>query len=550
MKKLSFLIVILLLFSSALFAQVGINTDGSQPDSSAGLDVKFTDKGVLIPRITFEQRNAIGSPAEGLMIFCTDCGSNGALSIYSNGAWRTFSPCNSIAPIAGTHVALPTQITWNWGESPGATGYKWNAINNYSTATDIGLITTKTETGLSCNTSYTRYLWAYSGCGTSNPTTLVQLTQSFPSPPVVGTHIPSAAQIIWNWDTTNGATGYKWNTTNNYSTATDIGLVISKTEIGLACNAPYTRYLWAYNDCGNSASSILSQTTLSNPDPPAEGGHVPALNMIVWQWNAVPGATGYKWNNINDYNTATDMAAATAKTETGLTCNTPYTRYVWAYNECGYSIPVTLTQSTLACWICGDPFIINHVTGVVAPVDKTVTYGTVTNIPGEPSKCWITSNLGSDHQANAVNDATEASAGWYWQFNRKQGYKHDGTNRTPNTTWISSINENSDWLPANDPCALELTSGWRIPTYSEWNNVIVVGNWTNWNGPWNSDLKLHAAGYLYSDGLLFNRGSLGSYWSGSQSGAIYGWNLGFGGGYGGIYGNNKAFGFSLRCVRD
>ena len=76
---------------------------------------------------------------------------------------------------------------------------------------------------------------------------------------------------------------------------------------------------------------------------------------------------------------------------------------------------------------------INHVEGVVAPVTKTTTYGTVTNIPGELTKCWITSNLGSDQQATAVNDATEASAGWYWQFNRKQGYKHDGSTRTPNT---------------------------------------------------------------------------------------------------------------------
>ena len=115
---------------------------------------------------------------------------------------------------------------------------------------------------------------------------------------------------------------------------------------------------------------------------------------------------------------------------------------------------------------------INHVaSGGVAPVDKTVTYGTVTNIPGETSKCWITSNLGADHQATAVNDATEASAGWYWQFNRMQGYKHDGTTRTPNTTWITSINENLDWQAANDPCALELGNGWRIPTYTEWTNV-------------------------------------------------------------------------------
>ena len=139
--------------------------------------------------------------------------------------------------------------------------------------------------------------------------------------------------------------------------------------------------------------------------------------------------------------------------------------------------------------------MVNHVAGTVAPVSKTVTYGTVTNIPGATTKCWITSNLGADHQATAVSDATEASAGWYWQFNRKQGYKHDGTTRTPNTAWITSINESSDWITANDPCTSELGSGWRLPTSTEWSNVDASGSWMDWFIPWISGLKLHAAGY-------------------------------------------------------
>ena len=72
----------------------------------------------------------------------------------------------------------------------------------------------------------------------------------------------------------------------------------------------------------------------------------------------------------------------------------------------------------------------------------------------------------------------------------------------------TSINENSDWLAANDPCALELGSGWRLPTSTEWTNVDASGGWTDWNGPWNSALKMHAAGYLLvSDGSLDYRGS-------------------------------------------
>jgi len=200
---------------------------------------------------------------------------------------------------------------------------------------------------------------------------------------------------------------------------------------------------------------------------------------------------------------------------------------------------------------CGLDITINHLAGAVAPVNKTVTYGTVTGIPGELTKCWITRNLGASQQATVVSDATEASAGWYWQFNLKQGYKHDGTIRTPNTTWISSISENSDWTTANDPCAIELDTGWRIPTSTEWTNVNASGNWTNWNGPYGSALKLHAAGYLlYSGGSLSNRGSGGYYWNSTQGNATYGWDLAFN--IGGSYlGNDlKAFGFSVRCLHD
>ncbi|MEI7981959.1 MAG: FISUMP domain-containing protein, partial [Bacteroidota bacterium] len=169
------------------------------------------------------------------------------------------------------------------------------------------------------------------------------------------------------------------------------------------------------------------------------------------------------------------------------------------------------------------------------------------------SKCWITSNLGADHQATFRSDATEASAGWYWQFNRKQGYKvTDDGNRTPNSTWITNINENSDWIAVNDPCSLELGNGWRIPVFSELNNIKTIGNWTNWDGPWTSGLKMHGAGYLdFSSGALTSRGSNGSYWSSSQGNDPNGGNMNFTSGYINVSGiNNKAYGISLRCIRD
>ena len=61
-----------LVFSSNVISQrVGINTDGSTPDASALLDVKG-DKGILIPRMTSTQRDAITAPATGLLVYQTD----------------------------------------------------------------------------------------------------------------------------------------------------------------------------------------------------------------------------------------------------------------------------------------------------------------------------------------------------------------------------------------------------------------------------------------------------------------------------------------------
>jgi uncharacterized protein (TIGR02145 family) len=210
------------------------------------------------------------------------------------------------------------------------------------------------------------------------------------------------------------------------------------------------------------------------------------------------------------------------------------------------------TLSPGPAFACGLSITVNHlVAGGVAPINKTVTYATVTNIPGALTKCWITSNLGADHQATSAIDDTEPSAGWHWQFNRKQGFKHDGTTRTPNTAWLSSIVENSDWTAANDPCALELGNGWRLPTSIEWTNVDASGGWANRTDAFNSALKLHAAGYLYqSTGPWINQGLTGHYWSSKQSGTSLGLYLYFHGGDSSVATDSKAAGFSVRCIKD
>lgn len=83
-------ILLLVLVCSTLFvsqAQVAINTDGSDPNSSAMLDIKSDTSGLLIPRMTMGQRNVIGNPATGLMIFQTD--NTPGYYFFDGTSWKT-----------------------------------------------------------------------------------------------------------------------------------------------------------------------------------------------------------------------------------------------------------------------------------------------------------------------------------------------------------------------------------------------------------------------------------------------------------------------------
>jgi Protein of unknown function (DUF1566) len=104
MKKLFFFIALLLLFSSVLFAQIGINTDNSLPDNSAMLDVKSNSKGMLIPRLTQSQISAITTPANGLQVFCT---TDSKIYVYVTSAniWK------EVLYGSGTIATFPTITT-------------------------------------------------------------------------------------------------------------------------------------------------------------------------------------------------------------------------------------------------------------------------------------------------------------------------------------------------------------------------------------------------------------------------------------------------------
>lgn len=99
--KLLFL-AITLIASYTLTAQFAINTDGSNANGSAILDVKSTEKGFLPPRMTGAERIAINTPVAGLVIWCTNCGPNGELQVFNGSSWTNM--------IGGTAASTPPVI--------------------------------------------------------------------------------------------------------------------------------------------------------------------------------------------------------------------------------------------------------------------------------------------------------------------------------------------------------------------------------------------------------------------------------------------------------
>jgi uncharacterized protein (TIGR02145 family) len=96
---IGYVFTLMLFCASARSQSVGINDTGASPDSSAILDVSSTTKGFLPPRMTTAERDAIVSPADGLLIFNT---TTGCLNFSNNTNWHTL--CGVIGP--GTIASL------------------------------------------------------------------------------------------------------------------------------------------------------------------------------------------------------------------------------------------------------------------------------------------------------------------------------------------------------------------------------------------------------------------------------------------------------------
>ena len=123
--------------NSLLAQNIGINPTGAAPDNSAGLDVNFTNKGLLIPRVALTSaldNVTIPSPANSLLVYNTGTGGLTPAGYYYNAGtpgtpnWVQLLP--STAALSGSGVATRVAF-WTGATTLGSNAnLYWDNVNS------------------------------------------------------------------------------------------------------------------------------------------------------------------------------------------------------------------------------------------------------------------------------------------------------------------------------------------------------------------------------------------------------------------------------------
>jgi hypothetical protein len=340
MKNTLLPVLFFLLAPASLRAQaISINTDASNPDPSAILDVKSTDKGMLVPRMTTAQRTMIAAPATGLLVFDTD---SGGFWFYNGTAWTNLSgggaPATFIADTDG-NTKVQTEknpnedvIRFDLGGAERMTLKKNasgtsrlelpNAANNSFVGTAAGSANTTgfANTSLGTNSLTTNTTgFANTSLGTNS---LATNTTGFIN--TATGNLALFSNTSGNANSGFGVEALKFNTTGNNNTATGLNALVSNTT---GNNNTATGYAALADNKANSRSTAIGYAAMWHADDRTAGretfntaigyealfGSLPAANN-TGQFNTAVGDHALYANTSGISNTASGVNALASNT--------------------------------------------------------------------------------------------------------------------------------------------------------------------------------------------------------------------------------------------
>ena len=327
MKKFLYLLmlsIIQLIMNSNAYSQIGIGPTNFTPNASAGLDINFVDKGLLIPRVDLSNYLlTIAANAPGLMVYNTNAAYGSGTGFYYNTSVTTIPTWVKFGSALGSGTANQVAF-WSSGTTlSGSPGLKWDNTNSRlgigafpdsKLMVSNGTVTTfaveapsqliglyNTLAGVSAgismtngadNTVFGAMALRYCTSGQQNTASGYQALYS---------------DTTGSYNTANGLMALYHNITGNKNTAVGEGALFSNTT---ANNSVAVGYNALRTQTGNATDNDLNNVAIGNDALYSDN----PTNQANARYNVAVGNEALSSNTTGIQNTATGYEALLANT--------------------------------------------------------------------------------------------------------------------------------------------------------------------------------------------------------------------------------------------